>query len=1062
MSLEFSVSPDTKGDVYATTFEFAKTTLPTYSIVTWDFGDGNFSYGTSEAFHSYNFPGVYKVALSAWSEEGNLETASTLIEVDYILRDAIIIDQIPSRWGLPGLPSVEPFVVSLTSAKIDEPLCVILQALNTKSVPHYAVPDKWNFLVPRWRFVDASTNEIISEAITLSTTPIYKDSTIIAVRGQASFYYIDDLATGTDPTVSCPLLITATLSTTNFEYPLETLKYPYHSYSNSEVARAVIAWQISDVVPTDLKVTENFINDIYPIKWAGIPIPVMVTCKFNPSTIESFSSSVVVSSTDVLSYPRTNQLGRLSAVDIKIIGLSSNQYTVDESPLYFKATDEYNNVSSGYVFTTVTPLVTATSVTIQVSTVAHNQIEKENEFPFPDGFPITPEVYISHPFESNINKVNVVTYPEHCTDIQYFKDLGVLTDGSISFVKVPALSSNSVANMQLSGTSGVYAVTYNPVKELIYAADADQDTIHVINIKNEIIQTISLSSIFNEECNTPSYISIDSKSNVWISLYDRYTALKFDYSLQTLLASATPTTFSDLTALNEGSPLIAPPIVETDKEDNIWVCYSHPVSSMLLKFDSYGNPLTTAVGLSSNSVPVSLAINKQNNVWVACRESNEVKLYGTTGDLLSSYEFNKPSHIAVDKQNNLWILHGYNLYSVLNTTTRSASSWRIETKPNLNTSLVFDHYTPLSGYSNKDLTITEDTNEIWGGLTVDVYNRAWIIDNENNTAGVFSVFTPQNIRIFDIKPTANTNYILKTGDSFVTEIDTNIIRSAQSIGDWSGNRWYQKYAGKYASVPVSGISVPFAIKDLDAEGKIAKVNDDFNCASYFKSLALPEILNQNTKFFDEFMPGLVGYGDVANEDLGRIVYEKIANYASNHSDIETAEIDQLASTANALSVPFKTYGVNFPEEIKRLINIFSVPKHSLRGVPKLDPDINNNIGPLLTETDLITSGQYLFLKDRTIDQFRLICVASLTGVGQEIYPLSLINVNGLKQPIMDHYYFFEYNAENSDGYQSNLIDWDSPNTTISYNLSTSEEWYGEDQLIELYFNNILTKRLFEK
>jgi PKD repeat protein len=213
MSLEFSTSPSTKGDVYATTFTFNKTTLPTYTITTWDFGDGNFAYNQQEASHIYNFPGVYRVALSAWSAQGQLETASELIDVDYILRDAIIIDQIPSRWGLPGLPSVEPFVVSLTSAKIDEPLSIVLQALNTKSVPHYAVPEKWNFLVPKWRFVDASTNQILDGPIPLSTTPIYKDSTIIAMKGQASFYYIDDLATGTDPTRSCPLLITATLST---------------------------------------------------------------------------------------------------------------------------------------------------------------------------------------------------------------------------------------------------------------------------------------------------------------------------------------------------------------------------------------------------------------------------------------------------------------------------------------------------------------------------------------------------------------------------------------------------------------------------------------------------------------------------------------------------------------------------------------------------------------------------------------------------------------------------------------------------------------------------------
>jgi PKD repeat protein len=129
MSLSFSISPDVKGDVYATEFVFKKETLPTYKLTTWDLGDGNFKYNQDEVSHTYGFPGVYNVKLSAWSEQGDLQTASNSIDVDYILRDALLITQIPSRWGLPGLPSIEPFTLSLTSAKVDQPLGVVLQVL---------------------------------------------------------------------------------------------------------------------------------------------------------------------------------------------------------------------------------------------------------------------------------------------------------------------------------------------------------------------------------------------------------------------------------------------------------------------------------------------------------------------------------------------------------------------------------------------------------------------------------------------------------------------------------------------------------------------------------------------------------------------------------------------------------------------------------------------------------------------------------------------------------------------------------------------------------------------
>ena len=43
---------------------------------------------------------------------------------------------------------------------------------------------------------------------------------------------------------------------------------------------------------------------------------------------------------------------------------------------------------------------------------------------------------------------------------------------------------------------------------------------------------------------------------------------------------------------------------------------------------------------------------------------------------------------------------------------------------------------------------------------------------------------------------------------------------------------------------------------------------------------------------------------------------------------------------------------------------------------------------------------------------------------------------------------------------NNIINWDSAFTTLSYSLSTNEEWYGENGLVELSFNNLLTKQLF--
>lgn len=1093
----FTVSPDSQvGDVYATEFVYTASLPSEFVTITWDLGNDKFVYNESQVTTTYNYPGVYRVSLSAWNEEGFLISETTNINVDYVYRDVLDFTKLPSQNGIPGQPTYEPFKLYILSSKINDPISVTFQAFNTKSVPHYAVPEKWRFITPTWRFVDASTNEILDGPIPINVSPIYKNSKVVAVSGEASFYYIDDLATGRDE-ADCPLLLAATLSTENFSYPPESLHYPYYSYSNSEVARAVISWQINDVIPTKLKVTENYLNDIYPVKWSGVPIPVMITCQFDPIMLDEFENASV-ETTDVLAYPRTNELGSSSTVKIVLSSadglVPEDLYTVEvqtesgkpaesfkasEAPLYFQAFDELDNSTSGYIFTTITPLTSFgenTSLMVAVSTVATNQIGGTiNSFPFPDGYPIYPNVYISHPLKSTINKVNITTYPATCDSIVYYKSLGILVEGSASSITVPQNTKFDVSNYSLSGSSGVYGMAFDPIKNKLYAADADLDQIYTFDEGTTLAATVQLSSLTNNNYNVPSYISIDKTNNLWVSLYSNERLLKLDSNLN-LLLSATPNLTLGLSAY--GSMLISPPIVETDRDSNVWACYSHELSSMLVKYDgTTGQQILSAENFSLSSVPVSLAIDVQNNLWVACQASHTIKRYsGTTGTLMETLTgFYHPSYIALDRPGNLWITHGKNFCSVYNTITHEIKHWKFESYP--------ASVTEVAGYTPQDIQATLYGNEIWGGLAVDVYSRVWAIDSEKNTIFGFNIGDPEGTyRTFNAFPNSTENYVVLGGSSYMTSVPEEYVRSAQAAGDWTGNRWYQKYAGDYVALGVHGISAPFKIYDVDSSYSISKVNEEFDYAAYVKSLALPEILNQNDKLFDEMIGPVAGTGDPTKESVGRIAYERISNFINTHGDLETSEVPQLIDFAEQLSVAARDYGSNFPTEINRLINLFSVPKHRLRGQIVYESDISNNIGKHLTALSLISAGQYIFVKDKRYETNQLIYVSPLSSgnvlvdiENQEnilsidgkpidlpspalIYPLSSIDVDGLRTPLFDNYHFFEYNEEQI-GYAGNIINWDSDYTTIDYTLSSFDEWYGDNGLVETMFNNILTKRL---
>jgi len=625
MATYFTLSNLT-GNVYSTTFTYQLNDI--YDYVTWDLGDGTFVYDTNIVSHSYDYPGTYQVSLTAGRRDNplllggppSLITDSASITVDFVCRDALIFKQIPSsNFSYAGRETDTPFVISLTSSKIDEEINVCLYTSNSQSVPYVAATDKWKFLVPRWRFINSETKEVFPENIVVSTVPLYAGTSVIGTSGYLSFYYIDD----TPSDISYPLQIKATLNTETFTYPPESKHADYKSYSNPKNTHAILNWTVSATPVTNYKLTENYLNGVYPIKWENVPIPVLITCQHVPT-------DPTKSPSDVLSYPTTNSIGLASPVTLSLsssFSIPASCYKV-ESPLYFKATDENGIRSPGYIFTTITPL----------------------------------------------------------------------------------------------------------------------------------------------------------------------------------------TSFSQ-----------------------------------------------------------------------------------------------------------------------------------------------------------------------------------------------------------DIKITATSN--------LTNKIDA---------------------------------SSPFKVYSIE-EYQIAKVNETFDYASYLKELMLPEHLHNNTKFFDEFLPCLVGNSSPLKEGIGRVLYERIANFLQNQADYETAEIPQLQSLADSLYYETKSFGKDFPATVMRLLNLFSIPKQKLRGTEAYSTNFEDNLKEIMTPTTMISSGEIIIARDVRYGNYQSIFVSPVGTLN--VYPLAMIELPQMRAPIFSNYYFFKYKEE-AIGHTDNIIDWESNYTTIDYSLSTHVDWYGDEGLVDIAFNNLLTKHLF--
>lgn len=1075
------------GDVYSSEFVFTDISSSTHPVVSryWSFGDGHFLHNDSIAKHFYTFPGTYTVTLSVADNQGNVGTAHATAIVDYAVRDKIIFSQIPPVFSEPGIPTPTPFKVSLTSAQINQPLIVQLHAANSRSLPYELVPDKWKFLTPTWRFLDKDLNFI--KQLTIPTAPIFKNGRVVGVSGEAEFYYIDDL--GADYLAGdCALLITATLLPSSFNYPLETQIYNYPSYANSNVSYASVAWQINTLAPEYLKITSNYLDKISPTKWVGAKIPVLLTAHSYRNTLNLDLSGKLFNSGILFSHPLNNSIGKDFEVVLTLSGVSPSAYKVDNTPLFFQKTDNNNLQQGGYIFTTITPHEPIVHTAV-VATVSSTLPLTATTFSLPYGHPPPPFVWVSNPEHSTLHRVTITPTSPTCSAINAFSKTGGVHTGSTLVTNVPVLSIQNVSNYALSGFSGIFGLAIDTRNQHLIAADAETDTIYRFDPTGRVLSAVSLRApsgvvqtvngltfltnlsstlVIGYDSTigfTPSYVSLDRNYNIWVSLFDSVSVVKFDKDFNFLRAAAPPNNEYQINVL--GDWLFKPPVVETDMYNNIWVTYAQVLCSAIFKYNSEGQFLLK-INLPSDYLPVGIAITPSNDIWVTntmhtSPNDGNLQHYSSTGTLMATITgFARPSYISLDRQGGVWFTHGFREIGYIDPSTHNAFSWT------LSSNSVSGVFLPISIPDPTFITHSLFDEEL-GGLTIDVYDRLWVIDSQHNILHMVSatpheVTTTPSIQI-PILPTSNIGFVPSITTSLTMMLTSAYYKSAQAAGDWSGNRWLQKYG----STPnaLQGISAPFTVYDYDNNFRIKKINESFNTAKQYQSLALPENLNKNETLFSNFLPAVVGSGVPSKyEDIGEISYERIANFLKQHTDIDTCGVEQLLSHCKSMDVDTYEYLASLPVEIKNALDLFSISKEKLRGYLDNLPILEKSVGEALnTATTLVTAGQKMFLHNKFSATYSLITIPLLSGLA--VYPLSSFDSAGLSQPFFANYLFYEYTPtypydeeKETTPYIENIIDWNNQFTTFHYNISSKKDWYDENGVVEKIFNYLLTKNLF--
>lgn len=265
---------------------------------------------------------------------------------------------------------------------------------------------------------------------------------------------------------------------------------------------------------------------------------------------------------------------------------------------------------------------------------------------------------------------------------------------------------------------------------------------------------------------------------------------------------------------------------------------------------------------------------------------------------------------------------------------------------------------------------------------------------------------------------------------------------------------------------------------------IYKNNEDFGMAETYKSLRFQEILLDKNILFDDFLGTIVGSASGDFTDLGKQAYEKIVNFISNNSDINTAELPQVESILQMLDARSPNYGdtSNIPLLVRRAMSLLSIQKNRLFGYEnQFAQNLDNkgvtggiygtNLGSQInTLLYTVTAGVPIVAYEKFSDVYTLInTLQPLSGgVTSQQYKLStytsdwgwpLVLPRQFSVQDFDKYYtFYSYVSSINGAVTGGVIDFDNIQTQLSY-ATTLSSLNAANGVTELLLNKALYQGL---
>lgn len=283
-----------------------------------------------------------------------------------------------------------------------------------------------------------------------------------------------------------------------------------------------------------------------------------------------------------------------------------------------------------------------------------------------------------------------------------------------------------------------------------------------------------------------------------------------------------------------------------------------------------------------------------------------------------------------------------------------------------------------------------------------------------------------------------------------------------------------------------GASVPFNIYQSDFYD-IGKKNEDIDFQKQFEDLGFQSLFLDNKVLFKDFLGSIFGDLNAAQTSLGKVAYEKIANFVDNNETLDYSNVNQLISILRSMDgndVRFQFNNFLYPGDLGRLINILTINQTRLFGTKNAYSSYFNNYGYINHETygrnlgnqvsinytvtagrDIVAFEKYSGTYKR-LNTYLPLCATTISLTGAEYYlgdyndtwgwNLVLPNAYTIDE-INNLYLFYEFLSGSDDTITDSVINFTDPNTSLGLSSVTYDEWSRRDGIIA----NIITNQLYK-